>query len=263
MRLLMQYLRRHRGLVALALVLAAINQIFSLLDPLIFRYVIDDYATKYDQYTRQEFFRGVGLLLLAAMGVAFVSRVATNFQDYYINLITQRLGAELYSDGIDLPVFEEFGAGTAALHLRDQLERNELLTDTEMTVLTASCEQYESSTAYFPFRRLLREPRIIAIGLSSQLVALPLLTFALVSVVDPVPSIALGLMMTAACPGGNMSNVLTHWAGGRTSLSMAMTTISSLVSPVVTPLTFAVLGGFHPATREAIARAARVSSATT
>lgn len=102
------------------------------------------------------------------------------------------------------------------------------------------------------FRRLLREPRIIAIGLSSQLVALPLLTFALVSITDPLPSIALGLMMTAACPGGNMSNVLTHWAGGRTSLSMAMTTISSLVSPVATPLTFALLGGFHPATREAM-----------
>ncbi|MFA5938377.1 MAG: bile acid:sodium symporter family protein [Sinimarinibacterium sp.] len=102
------------------------------------------------------------------------------------------------------------------------------------------------------FRRLLREPRIVAIGLSSQLVALPLLTFALISVVEPVPSIALGLMMTAACPGGNMSNVLTHWAGGRTSLSMAMTTISSLVSPVVTPLTFALLGGLHPATREAM-----------
>ncbi|MBA3889465.1 MAG: ABC transporter ATP-binding protein [Gemmatimonadaceae bacterium] len=100
MRLLMQYLRRHRGLVALALFLAAVNQIFSLLDPLIFRYVIDDYATKYDQYTRQEFFRGVGLLLLAAMGVAMVSRIAKNFQDYCVNVIVQRVGARLYTDGI-------------------------------------------------------------------------------------------------------------------------------------------------------------------
>ncbi len=96
----MQYLRRHRGLVALALFLAAVNQIFSLLDPLIFRYVIDDYATKYDQYTRQEFFRGVGLLLLAAMGVAMVSRIAKNFQDYCVNVIVQRVGARLYTDGI-------------------------------------------------------------------------------------------------------------------------------------------------------------------
>ena len=100
MRTLATYLRRHTGLVALALVLATVNQVFSLLDPLIFRYVIDNYALQYDQYSFAEFFRGVGLLLGAAVGVAFVSRVAKNFQDYYINVITQRLGAELYSDGL-------------------------------------------------------------------------------------------------------------------------------------------------------------------
>ena len=100
MHTLLSYLRRHTGLVGLALFLAAINQVFSLLDPLIFRYVIDSYALQYDQYSFSEFFRGVGLLLAAAVGVAFVSRVAKNFQDYYINVITQRLGAELYSDGL-------------------------------------------------------------------------------------------------------------------------------------------------------------------
>ena len=76
----------------LALVLATINQVFSLLDPLIFRYVIDEYATRFQEYTTGEFFRGVSLLLGAAVGVAFVSRVAKNFQDYFINVITQRLG---------------------------------------------------------------------------------------------------------------------------------------------------------------------------
>jgi ATP-binding cassette subfamily B protein len=100
MRLLFRYLARHRLLILVALVLAAINQIFSLLDPLIFRHVIDRYATRYDQYTTAEFIRGVSLLLAAAVGVAFVSRVAKNFQDYFVNVVTQRLGAELYSDGI-------------------------------------------------------------------------------------------------------------------------------------------------------------------
>ena len=100
MRLLLRYLARHRLLILVALVLAAINQIFSLLDPLIFRHVIDRYATRYDQYTTAEFIRGVSLLLAAAVGVAFVSRVAKNFQDYFVNVVTQRLGAELYSDGI-------------------------------------------------------------------------------------------------------------------------------------------------------------------
>lgn len=100
MKLLINYLKNYWKLVFLALLLAAINQIFSLLDPWIFRIVIDKYATNFTQYTTGEFFRGVGLLLLAAVGVAFVSRVAKNFQDYYVNVITQRLGADIYSDGI-------------------------------------------------------------------------------------------------------------------------------------------------------------------
>ena len=100
MRLLLRYLRGFWPLVLLALVLATINQVFSLLDPLIFRHIIDRYATRYADYTTSEFFRGVGLLLGAAVGVAFVSRVAKNFQDYFVNVVTQRLGARLYADGI-------------------------------------------------------------------------------------------------------------------------------------------------------------------
>lgn len=100
MRLLFGYLRQYRMLMLLALLLAAINQVFSLLDPLIFRHIIDRYATRYDEYTTAEFIRGVSLLLGAAVGVAFISRVAKNFQDYFVNVVTQRLGAQLYSDGI-------------------------------------------------------------------------------------------------------------------------------------------------------------------
>src|SRR5438094_3330902 len=100
MKLLYSYLKQYWQLVALTLVLASINQVFSLLDPLIFRYVIDNYATKYQQYTTSQFIRGVSLLLAAAVGVAFVSRVAKNFQDYFTNVITQRLGARIYSDGV-------------------------------------------------------------------------------------------------------------------------------------------------------------------
>ena len=100
MKLLYGYLRQYWALVALALVLATINQVFSLLDPLIFRHVIDEYATRFQEYSTGEFFKGVSVLLAAAVGVAFVSRVAKNFQDYFINVITQRLGAQLYSDGM-------------------------------------------------------------------------------------------------------------------------------------------------------------------
>jgi ATP-binding cassette subfamily B protein len=100
LKILWTYLKPHRRLVAFALLLAAINQIFSLLDPLIFRHVIDEYATKYAELDRGSFFRGVLTLLAAAVGVAFVSRVAKNFQDYFINVITQRVGAAIYADGV-------------------------------------------------------------------------------------------------------------------------------------------------------------------
>jgi ATP-binding cassette, subfamily B, bacterial len=117
MRLLLTYLRKYWKLVVLALFLAATNQIFSLLDPWIFRIVIDEYATRSQDYTTSEFFKGVSLWLAAAVGVAFVSRVAKNFQDYFINVITQRLGAQIYSDGLrhslELPysVFEDQRSG--------------------------------------------------------------------------------------------------------------------------------------------------------
>lgn len=117
MNILYSYLREYWRLGALALFLAAVNQIFSLLDPLIFRYVIDRYATRYSEYTTSQFFQGVSLLLGAAVGVAFVSRVAKNFQDYYVNRITQQVGARMYADGIhhslELPyaMFEDQRSG--------------------------------------------------------------------------------------------------------------------------------------------------------
>ncbi|HST08585.1 MAG TPA: ABC transporter ATP-binding protein, partial [Gemmatimonadaceae bacterium] len=117
MDLLLFYLRKYRPVIVLALVLAATNQVFSLLDPLIFRHVIDDYATRFREYQTSTFIKGAGKLLLMAMGVAFVSRVAKNFQDYYVNVIVQRVGAEMYSDGIrhslELPysVFEDQRSG--------------------------------------------------------------------------------------------------------------------------------------------------------
>ncbi|MHB1316511.1 MAG: ABC transporter ATP-binding protein [Minisyncoccota bacterium] len=117
MNLLIGYLKKYWKLFLGVLVLATINQVFSLLDPLIFRHIIDQYATKYDTYTLIEFSQGVLKLLLLAIGVAFVSRVAKNFQDYFLNEVTQKIGAELYSNGIKhslaLPyvVFEDQRSG--------------------------------------------------------------------------------------------------------------------------------------------------------
>ena len=117
MEILLRYVKPYWKLAAGALALAAINQIFSLLDPLIFRHIIDSYATRYKEYSSAQFLRGVSLLLAAAVAVAFISRVAKNFQDYFVNLITQQVGANMYADGIrhslDLPysLFEDQRSG--------------------------------------------------------------------------------------------------------------------------------------------------------
>src|ERR1700674_4563309 len=117
MAILYRYLKNYWSLVAVALVLATINQVFSLLDPLIFRHIIDSYATRYREYSSPQFVRGVGLLLAAAVGVALVSRIAKNFQDYFVNVITQKVGARIYTDGVrhslDLPytLFEDQQTG--------------------------------------------------------------------------------------------------------------------------------------------------------
>ncbi len=117
MNILLKYLKPFWKVVAFALFLAAVNQIFSLIDPYIFRLILDNYVAKFDTLTRTEFFQGVGVLLLLSMGTALVSRVAKNFQDYFVNTVTQKLGAKMYTDGLahslQLPyqVFEDQRSG--------------------------------------------------------------------------------------------------------------------------------------------------------
>jgi ATP-binding cassette subfamily B protein len=116
-RLLFSFLLRYKRLMFGALLLAAINQIFSLLDPQVFRLIVDRYALKASTMPTQTFVRGVLLLLLAYVGVALVSRIAKNFQDYFVNVIAQRTGAQLYersvSHSFSLPyaVFEDQRSG--------------------------------------------------------------------------------------------------------------------------------------------------------
>lgn len=117
MKLLVSYLKNYRGYVVLALLLAAINQVFSLFDPLIFKRMIDEYATNPHEHSKGFYIKGIGGLILLSMGAAMVSRIAKNFQDYFVNVITQKLGAKIYSDGLkhslQLPynVFEDQRSG--------------------------------------------------------------------------------------------------------------------------------------------------------
>lgn len=117
MRFLFRYVRRHRGVLILALALATINQVFSLLEPQVFRILVDRYASHTADFTRTAFLHGVLWLLGALIGTALISRIAKNFQDYFVNYIVQRVGTRLYADsvrhafGLPYGVFEDQRSG--------------------------------------------------------------------------------------------------------------------------------------------------------
>lgn len=88
------------------------------------------------------------------------------------------------------------------------------------------------------FKRLLKKPKIILTGIVSQFFLLPLLTFILIYIVDPLPSFALGMFMVAACPGGNVSNFMTYLGRGNTALSVSLTAFATLAAIILTPINF-------------------------
>lgn len=111
MKILLQYLKRYKPLIAISLLLAATNQVFSLLDPYIYGKLIDRFAQHVSEYTETEFIKGVAWLIFAAIGVAMVSRIAKAFQDYTVSMIIQKIGTEIYTDGLKHSLglqFQEF-----------------------------------------------------------------------------------------------------------------------------------------------------------
>jgi ATP-binding cassette subfamily B protein len=100
MKLLLQYLSKYKGLIFFALLLAAVNQIFSLLNPWILGNKIIPVATHADKYTSGDYFNAVVTGLLLIIGAAMVSRIAKAFQDYVVNVVIQKFGAQLYTDGL-------------------------------------------------------------------------------------------------------------------------------------------------------------------
>ncbi|WP_053990292.1 bile acid:sodium symporter family protein [Mangrovimonas sp. TPBH4] len=100
------------------------------------------------------------------------------------------------------------------------------------------------------FKNIIKQPKLIFVGLFSQFIILPLLTFLVILVINPQPSIALGMMMVAACPGGNISNFMTHLANGNSALSVSLTALGTLMAIVMTPLNFQLYGNLYPPTAE-------------
>jgi BASS family bile acid:Na+ symporter len=96
------------------------------------------------------------------------------------------------------------------------------------------------------FSRLIKSPRIALVGLASQFLILPAATCALVAILQPSPSIALGMIMVAACPGGNISNFITYLAKGNTALSVSLTAVGTVLAIVMTPFNLSFWGGLYP-----------------
>jgi len=95
------------------------------------------------------------------------------------------------------------------------------------------------------FRRLVRNPRPALVGIASQFLLLPALTFGFIWVVQPVPSIALGMILVSACPGGNISNFMAVNANGNTALSVTLTAVSTVLAIAMTPLNLSFWGGLY------------------
>jgi BASS family bile acid:Na+ symporter len=95
------------------------------------------------------------------------------------------------------------------------------------------------------FKEALRTPRALVIGLLGHHLVFPAFTFLLVLLLEPRPSIALGMILVSSCPAGNISNFLTHFAKGNTALSVSISTLSTLTAIVMTPVNIAFWGGLY------------------
>ena len=98
------------------------------------------------------------------------------------------------------------------------------------------------------FKRILVAPKAPLIGLAAQFVLLPAFTFLLTLIINPPASIALGMILVAACPGGNLSNIMTYLARGNCAISVSMTAVSTAAAIVMTPLNLSLWGSLNPHT---------------
>ncbi|MDO3643815.1 MAG: ABC transporter ATP-binding protein [Mucilaginibacter sp.] len=135
MKILLSYLSKHRWVVALALLMAALNIGFSLLDPYITGRIVDEVIEKRATLEYSTYVHNIIVLVSMAIGVAMVSRIAKNFQDYFTNIITQKTGAEMYADGLkhslELPyqVFEDQRSGeTLGILQKVRLDNEKFIT---------------------------------------------------------------------------------------------------------------------------------------
>lgn len=95
------------------------------------------------------------------------------------------------------------------------------------------------------FKHVIMFPKSAVLGVSAQFLVMPFLTFLLVLLLNPTPGVALGMILVAACPGGNLSNFMTNHARGNTELSVSLTAIADVSAVIMTPFNFAFWGGMY------------------
>lgn len=100
------------------------------------------------------------------------------------------------------------------------------------------------------FKLLLKNPKTLFVGVLSQFILLPAFTFLAILIIEPHPSFALGMMMIAACPGGNVSNFFSKMAGGNAALSVSLTAFATLICIFLTPLNLQFWGSLYEPTNE-------------
>ena len=98
------------------------------------------------------------------------------------------------------------------------------------------------------FTNLISNKKTTMVGLLAHFVLLPMLTFLLIKLLHPCPSVALGMLLVGCCPGGNMSNMFTHFAKGNTALAVGLTSVSHLLAVILTPLNFSFYGSLDNST---------------
>ena len=106
------------------------------------------------------------------------------------------------------------------------------------------------SIKFSDFKRLLQNPKVLLVGIFSQFIILPALTFAAIVIIKPHPSFALGMMMIAACPGGNVSNFFSKMAKGNAALSVSLTAFATVICLIMTPFNLQFYGGLYEPTNE-------------
>ncbi|MEO5673396.1 MAG: ABC transporter ATP-binding protein [Chitinophagales bacterium] len=143
MKILLSYLKKYWKLVAFTLLLAAINQGFSMMDPLILGKMVN-FVSTIKNPVPSLFFKQIGIFLFGLIGVAMISRIAKNFQDYFLNVIIQKTGADIYTDGIrhslelSYEVFEDQRSGETLGKLQKVRQDMEKLLNSMVNILFTS-----------------------------------------------------------------------------------------------------------------------------